>query len=138
MMPLQRDQVLPQPTGAGGETLRGWSTDDSPGSAGSSVVDVVEDLLVGHATLCGATVRTRSATLAVMIGREHLGHGCGSDAVRVLVRYGFEGMGLHRVEEVLMSLLADERRAAQQRWWRGGAVARPVPGFNAPPASPRP
>ena len=44
--------------------------------------------LVGHVTLYGADVRTRSATLAVMIGREHLGHGYGSDAVRVLVRYG--------------------------------------------------
>ena len=49
-------------------------------------------------TLYGADVRTRSATLAAMIGREHLGRGYGSDAVRVLVRYGFQETGLHRIE----------------------------------------
>ena len=38
MMPLQRDQVLPQPLGAGAEMLRRWSANDSPGSVGFSVV----------------------------------------------------------------------------------------------------
>ena len=102
-MPLQRDAVLPQPAGSAAASFRSWSANEAPASVGFSVVERTEGQLVGHVTLHGASVRNRCATLAVMIGAEHLGRGHGSDAVAVLVRYGFAELGLHRIELATMA-----------------------------------
>jgi RimJ/RimL family protein N-acetyltransferase len=52
----------------------------------------------GHAALYGVSVKDRCATLAIVIGPGHQDRGYGTDAVRVLLRYGFAELGLHRVE----------------------------------------
>ena len=55
-------------------------------------------MLVGHVALWGARPKDRCATLAIGLGREYIGRGYGTDAVRVIVGYGFREMGLHRIE----------------------------------------
>lgn len=95
---LQQDVVQPRPDAPVEEMFRGWSSNSQPGSAGFSVAALDSGELLGHTALYGASARNRSATLAIIIGPEHTGRGYGSDAVEVLVRYGFDEMGLHRIE----------------------------------------
>ena len=96
-MPLQQGAVRPAPLGRARELFTVWSTNSTPGAAGFSIVDV-DDRLIGHITLYGATVPERAATLAVMVGPEFTGRGLGTDAVAVMLRYGFLEMGLNRIE----------------------------------------
>ena len=95
---LQQTVVRPRPADDIAEQFRSWSANETPGSVGFSVVDRASDALVGHVTLYGASLPVRAGRLAVMIGAEHVGNGLGSDAVRVLSRYGFAAMGLNRIE----------------------------------------
>ncbi|WP_022906276.1 GNAT family N-acetyltransferase [Curtobacterium sp. B18] len=95
---LQQIIVRPGPADSVTEMFRNWSKSERSGDVGFSVVDRTSDTLVGHVTLFGATLPVRAATLAVMIGSEHAGHGYGTDAVRLLTDYGFREMGLNRIE----------------------------------------
>jgi RimJ/RimL family protein N-acetyltransferase len=47
---------------------------------------------------CGARPKDRCATLGIALGREYIGRGYGTDAMRVIVDYGFREMGLLRVQ----------------------------------------
>ncbi len=94
---LQSGTVRPRPANSASELFRSWSTNDDPGKVGFSVVSQADDTLVGHAVLYGAALPTRSATAAIIIGAEHTGRGFGTDAMRTLIRYGFEEMGLNRI-----------------------------------------
>ena len=46
----------------------------------------------------GCATKDRCATLGIALGREYIGHGYGTDAMRVIVSYGFREMGLHRIQ----------------------------------------
>ena len=63
-------------------------------------IEALDDppVLVGHLGLWGARPKDRCATLGIALGREHVGRGYGTDAMRVIVGYGFREMGLHRIE----------------------------------------
>ncbi|WP_205709085.1 GNAT family N-acetyltransferase [Kineococcus siccus] len=98
LMALQADAVRPRPPGSQTETFRRWSVNDSSTAVGFSVVARDGGELVGHVTMWGADVRTRCATLAIIVGSEHTGQGYGTGAVRVALRYAFQEMGLHRVQ----------------------------------------
>lgn len=78
---------------------------------GSCVADRISGRLVGHVTLFGAKLLTRSATLTVMIGSEHTGSGYGTDAVRTLIEEGVLRETVFH-DEVVMSILARDRSAA--------------------------
>lgn len=95
---LQQLVVRPRPSESVSGMFRSWSTSDRSGDVGFSVVDPTSGTLVGHVTLFGAQLPVRAATLAVMIGSEHVGQGYGTDAVRRLTDYGFREMGLNRIE----------------------------------------
>jgi len=87
----------PRPAEGIAEMLRSWSRNDGA-DTGLSVTTAVSGELVGHAALYGVSVKDRCATLAVIIGPKHHDRGYGTDAVRVLLRYGFAELGLHRIE----------------------------------------
>jgi RimJ/RimL family protein N-acetyltransferase len=96
---LQQLSVRPRPEGDIAEQFRKWSANaGAGGDVGFSVTDRTSGRLVGHVTLYGALLLTRSATLTVMIGSEHTGSGYGTDAVRTLVEYGFRELGLNRIQ----------------------------------------
>lgn len=97
-MGLQGEVVRPQPDATRAEALRLWSRNDTTGGVGFSVVDVASGELVGHVTLGGIDALARCGTLGVQVGGPFLGRGYGTDAVRVLVRYAFSELGLHRVQ----------------------------------------
>jgi RimJ/RimL family protein N-acetyltransferase len=96
--PLQSDAVRPGPVGVVAERFRAWSSNDTDGAVGFSVVPTDTGELAGHATLWGATARRRCATLGVLIGPAHRGRGLGRETVQLMLRYGFLEMGLHRVQ----------------------------------------
>lgn len=93
---LQQRVVRPQPAATFTDIVRGWSANTNGASVGFTVVDLADTSIAGHVTLFGASLPARCATLAIMIGPQHVGRGLGTDAVRVLSSYGFEEMGLHR------------------------------------------
>ncbi|SMH50910.1 Protein N-acetyltransferase, RimJ/RimL family [Rathayibacter oskolensis] len=95
---LQQSTVLPRPVGRAAEALREWSTNASPGAVGFAVVELADGMLAGHATLFGGALPHRCATLAIILGPHAVGRGLGPDAVGALVDYGFDELGLHRIE----------------------------------------
>lgn len=111
---LQQIIVRPRPADSVIEMFRSWSKSERSGDVGFSVVDRTSDTLVGHVTLFGAKLPVRAATLAVMIGSEHVGHGYGTDAVRLLTDYGFREMGLNRIE-IQVHAFNDRARAVYAR-----------------------
>jgi RimJ/RimL family protein N-acetyltransferase len=80
------------------EQLREWSDNAGPSGIGLSVVRRSDDALVGRVALWGAEPPVPSATLGVFLAPDAQGQGLGADAVRVIVRFGFEEMGLHRIQ----------------------------------------
>ena len=54
-------------------------------------------MLVGNIGLFDVRTKDRGAELGIALGREYIGRGYGTDAVRVIVAYGFREIGLHRI-----------------------------------------
>ncbi len=111
---LQQILVRPRPEQSVVETFRSWSRSERSGEVGFSVVDRASGELVGHVTLFGAALPIRAASLAVVIGSEHVGHGYGTDAVRLLTAYGFREMGLNRIE-IQVHAFNDRARAVYRK-----------------------
>jgi RimJ/RimL family protein N-acetyltransferase len=65
-------------------------------------IEALDDppVLVGRMWLSAAGTRPKDrwATVGMALGREYIGRGYGTDAMRVMVGYGFREMGLHRIQ----------------------------------------
>ncbi|RKR75139.1 RimJ/RimL family protein N-acetyltransferase [Frondihabitans australicus] len=94
---FQQLSIRPRGRDAIKEIMRGWITNDTGSGVGFSICDE-SGALLGHATLFGATLPLRLATFAIMLGPNATGHGYGSEATRMLIRYGFEELGLNKIE----------------------------------------
>lgn len=90
--------MAPKQPEAIAQMFRSWSANSRPGDVGFSVVERATGDLVGHAVLYGASLPARAGVLALMIGAEHVDQGYGSDTVRLLTAFGFQEMGLNRIE----------------------------------------
>ena len=90
--------VVPPSEAAAKERIARWCANerDDLGFA----IETLDDppVLVGSLGLWGARPKDRNATIGIALGREHTGRGFGTDAMRVIVDYGFREMGLHRVQ----------------------------------------
>ena len=97
-MTTQSNWVVPPSEAAAKERIATWSANqkDDLGFA----IETLDDLpvLVGNIGLWGARPKDRCATLGIGLGREYVGRGYGTDAMRVIVGYGFREMGLHRIQ----------------------------------------
>jgi RimJ/RimL family protein N-acetyltransferase len=92
------DRVAPQSEAAAKEMIAKWSANE-----GDTLGFAIETLagravLVGHVSVFSMRAKNRHATIGIAIGREHIGRGYGTDAMRVIVGYGFRELGLHRIE----------------------------------------
>jgi RimJ/RimL family protein N-acetyltransferase len=121
---LQQQSVRPRPDGPAQELFRRWSANDSASSVGFSVDARATGEFVGHVTLWGAALPARSASLGIIIGPNHVGHGYGTDAVRVAARYGFRAMGLHRIGLELLAFNTRGRRAYEKAGFQVEGVRR--------------
>jgi len=90
--------VAPSSEAAAKERIAKWSANDKDDLG--FAIETLEDppMLVGHLGLWGATPKDRCATLGIALGREYIGRGYGSDAMRVIVDYAFRELGLHRLQ----------------------------------------
>ena len=95
---LQQRGIKPRPANSIEEMFMAWSQ-NAPlgGDAGFSITSAGDGTLLGHVTLFGGGLPHRGAELAIMLGPEHMGRGLGTAAVRLMVRYGFRELGLHRI-----------------------------------------
>jgi RimJ/RimL family protein N-acetyltransferase len=97
-MATQSNWVIPPSEAAARERISGWSANqkDDVGFA----IETLDDppALIGNLGLWGVRPKDRCATLGIALSREHIGRGYGSDAMRVIVDYGFREMGLHRIQ----------------------------------------
>jgi RimJ/RimL family protein N-acetyltransferase len=92
--------------------------------ASFSVVELATGELAGDALLWGIDPHNRSAHVGISLRPGCRGRGLGTDAVRVLCRYGFAIRGLHRLQ---METLADNAamiRVAQQAGFTREGVTR--------------
>lgn len=121
---FQQQTVRPQPAGPAADLFRRWSTNDSASAVGFSIETLAAGELVGHVTLWGAGLPSRSATLGIIVGPVHVGLGYGTDAVRVITRYGFRVMGLHRIGLAVAAFNARGRRSYEKAGFEIEGVRR--------------
>jgi RimJ/RimL family protein N-acetyltransferase len=92
------DAPLPRNTKRAQEQFRERAQKDRPGSFPFLVQRLDDERLIGEAMLEGAFSPHHNAWLAIGIGeRELWGKGYGSDAVKILLRFGFQELNLHRI-----------------------------------------
>lgn len=121
---LQQQTIRPRPDGPAKELFRRWSANEDATGVGFSVESLESGEFVGHVTLWGATVVGRSAMLGIIVGPSHVGRGYGTDAVRVLARYGFRAMGLHRIGLELVAFNTRARRTYEKAGFQVEGVRR--------------
>lgn len=120
---LQQGTIRPQGREALKDVFRRWSKNDTPTGAGFSVVDA-EGSFLGHATLFGAELPARIATFAIMLIPSAVGHGYGSEAARLMLRYAFDELGVNKVELHVWSFNARAIRAYERAGFRREGVRR--------------
>src|SRR6202046_3758923 len=92
------DRLVPPSEAAAKERIAQWGADGHD-RLGFPIETLDEpSMLVGHVSLWGWQTKDRCATIGIAFGREHLGRGYGTDAMRVIVSYGFRELGLHRMQ----------------------------------------
>ncbi|ANB06493.1 acetyltransferase [Streptomyces ambofaciens] len=82
------------------EVLRTWygSRGTRPDRLDLAVTDPADGELLGEVVLSEWQPETRTCTFRTLIGPRGRGRGVGTEATRLIVGYGFEEIGLHRVQ----------------------------------------
>ncbi|MFF3013428.1 GNAT family N-acetyltransferase [Streptomyces sp. NPDC057939] len=82
------------------EGLRAWygSRSDQTDRLDLAVTDRTTGLLVGEVVLHDWNPYARSCSFRTLIGPQGRGRGLGTEATRLIVAYGFERIGLHRIQ----------------------------------------
>ena len=146
------DRVAPPSEAAAREKLAKWSANEGNELGFTIVAQDGPQPLVGHIIVFGIRAKDRSATVGIAIGREYLGRGYGTDAMRVIVGYGFrERVAPHSAERGAVQPGRDpglrEGRVhrggpparvgmARRPLVRRGADVRPGPRVGRPPRGP--
>lgn len=89
--------VHPRPAATVAEMFRMWSG-NLGADAGLVVTGRAEGTVLGYVSLFGADAHNRTATYAIIIGPPHQDQGYGTAATELVLRYGFQELGLHRVQ----------------------------------------
>ena len=79
------------------EMFRGWSANKDSAGAGFCVERKEDRLLAGHVSLWGSTPKDRAATFGIVFGPDFVGQSLGSEAMALMLRYGFLELGLNRI-----------------------------------------
>ena len=107
---------------------RDWVAANGASSFATGAHFAVETLageLVGSCGLFKADPEDRTAELGLIIGeQERWGRGYGTEAVRLICRFGFEEMNLHRIGLLVFAHHAPARRVYEKAGFVVEAVAR--------------
>ena len=92
------NRLTPPSEAAARERIAKWSTNQQADLG--LAIETLDDppVLVGNIGLFDVRTKDRGATLGIALGREYIGRGYGTDAMGIIVDYGFREMGLHRIQ----------------------------------------
>ncbi|GAA0536991.1 GNAT family protein [Paractinoplanes ferrugineus] len=88
--------IHPRPAAPIAEQFRAWSRND--GTDAGLVAVTHDGTVLGQVSLFGAEAHNRTATFAIIIGPPHQGQGYGLEATRLMLRFAFAELNLHRVQ----------------------------------------
>ncbi len=92
------DPTRPRNAKRAQEQMRDYAEKNQPGNFSFAVVRLEDERIIGEGGLFDALSPHRNAWLAIGIGeRELWGKGYGTDAVQILLRFGFQELNLHRI-----------------------------------------
>lgn len=94
---LQQSSVRPIPGQTMADRFRLWTANTSPLDTGFAVVRTDDDSLIGQTGL-KVSSNGRSAEFVIILGPEFTSRGFGTETVRLMLRFAFAELGLHRVE----------------------------------------
>ncbi|MGC9376310.1 GNAT family N-acetyltransferase [Streptomyces sp. MH13] len=82
------------------ELVRAWygSRSAQPDRLDLAVTDPADGGLLGEVVLHEWEPESRSCTFRILLGARGRGRGAGTEATRLVVGYGFEELGLHRIQ----------------------------------------
>lgn len=121
---FQQLTVRPRPDGPTQDLFRSWSTNENGSGVGFSIEALSTGEFVGHVALWGVALPARTATLGIVVGPTQVDQGYGSDAVRVVARYAFRSMGVHRIELMVAAFNLRARRAYEHAGFQVEGVRR--------------
>ncbi|QPC83979.1 GNAT family N-acetyltransferase [Phototrophicus methaneseepsis] len=85
------------------------------GDYGFHIRTLEQDLLIGFVSLFNLKWRNQTAELAIGIGNpDYRGRGYGSDALRLILRYGFDELNLHHIALTVMDYNSSAIRAYER------------------------
>ncbi len=90
-----------------------------------AILTLAENKLIGNCGLHNVDLKNRSAVFGIFIGdKNYWGKGYGTDATRTILRYGFEQLGLNRVELWVYDFNPRAIRAYEKAGFRREGVRR--------------
>lgn len=106
--------------------LREWYTtrNDQPDRLDLAIVDIASGACMGEAVLNEWDPGNQSCSFRILIGPAGRGRGLGTEATRLIVQYGFERLGLHRISLEVYSFNPRARRAYEKAGFRAEGVLR--------------
>lgn len=94
---LQQGVARPVPEPTITERFRQWTANTTPNDPSFAVARIDDDALLGQVGLIAAP-HGRTAEFMIVLGPEHTGNGYGTETCRLMLRFGFAELGLHRIE----------------------------------------
>lgn len=114
--------AVPQPS----EEMEKWyaTRNDQPDRLDLAIVDRAVGRCVGEAVLNEWDPGNQSCNFRIAVGPAGQGRGLGTEATRLIVGYGFEHLGLHRISLGVYSFNPRARRAYEKAGFRAEGVLR--------------
>ncbi|MTE12452.1 GNAT family N-acetyltransferase [Nocardia aurantiaca] len=106
--------------------LRDWyaTREAQPDRLDLAIVEVATARCVGEAVLNQWDPGNRSCNFRILIGPGGQGRGLGTEATRLIVGYGFETLGLHRISLEVYAFNPRARRSYEKAGFRPEGVLR--------------
>ncbi|MBI5305857.1 MAG: GNAT family N-acetyltransferase [Chloroflexi bacterium] len=122
---LDTDPATPRSTPQTKESIQKWMENDDPTSFGFMIRTLADDKLIGFVGLSGISWSSGDGWVGIGIGeRDYWGKGYGTDAMRVLLRFAFTELNLHRVSLSVFGYNARAMRAYEKAGFRVEGRAR--------------
>ena len=106
---LDSDPASPRSVKQAKEGITEWMEHERPDSFGFMIRTLTDDRLIGFVGLGGINWNNGDGWVGIGVGeRENWGKGYGTDAMRIILRFAFTELNLHRVS---LSVYANNLRA---------------------------
>ena len=119
-------------TAAAARIARDWfgTRNDQPDRLDLAIIDKATGECVGEAVLNQWDPGNESCNFRIVVGPRGLDRGIGTEATRLIVGYGFEHLGLHRISLEVYAFNPRARRAYEKVGFRPEGVLRESLRYN--------